>query len=156
MTGLTSAGHNCPTTRCYRQTTVPPSDTVRCSAHAAVAAHGPSKHPGDFDLVRTVPCSAVQNGHLCASEQERLLQAKLDAFRKRFPHATEHGIPASVGTRSTHPFLFAAGVGPEDAQTDTENWSPALQEVSLDIPLTPGAESYPLLVRRHLHPAISR
>lgn len=74
------------------------------------------------------------------------VQAKLDAFRKRFPAATEHGIPASDGTRSTHPFLFASGLDAGSAQVDIENWSPALQEVALDVPATPGA---PACLQQH-------
>lgn len=72
-------------------------------------------------------------------EAQARMQAKLDAFRARFPSATEHGIPAANAKRRTHPFLFASGLDAAAAQTDAETWGPALQEVALDTPLTSGA-----------------
>eukprot|EP00892_Ulva_mutabilis_P004703 jgi/Ulvmu1/2604/UM014_0055.1 len=63
-------------------------------------------------------------------------QDRLDAFWQRFPAATEHGIGICTRKFCTHPYLLAAGLAPEDAQTDAETWSPALQEVSLPVPAT--------------------
>lgn len=63
----------------------------------------------------------------------------MDAFRERFPSATEHGIGICTMRRCTHPMLFASGLSPSEAQTDTETWGPALQEIAMPVAPASGA-----------------
>lgn len=95
--------------------------------------------------------SVIQPCHVSCTNEAALflistvwaVQARMDAFRARFPAATEHGIGICTMKRCTHPFLLAAGLAPGEAQTDAETWGPALQEVALPVPLSAGA---PLVV----------
>lgn len=68
-----------------------------------------------------------------------VVQSRLDAFRQRFPSTTEHGVGVCTMKRCTHPFLFASGLSPDEAQTDQETWGPAVQEVAIPCPLTNSA-----------------
>jgi hypothetical protein len=68
-----------------------------------------------------------------ANGKQSVLQAKYDAFKKRFPNSEElgsNGICTMAGC--TKPFLFASGLSPEQVQSKEETWSPCLQEVALD------------------------
>jgi len=74
----------------------------------------------------------------CSHLSPVAVQAKYAAFRQRFPAAEERGVGLCSSQRCTSPWLFAAGLSPDEAQTDRENWCGCLQEVALDAP-TDGA-----------------
>ena len=54
---------------------------------------------------------------------------KYQAFKNKFPGATELGTP--MGDGRAVPTLLAEGLPPEAASTQTENWSPVLQQVNI-------------------------
>jgi hypothetical protein len=62
-------------------------------------------------------------------------QERMDAFKKRFPKATEHGVGLCSMKRCTQPFLLASGLSADEAQLDRETWGPMLQEVIIDSPV---------------------
>lgn len=65
---------------------------------------------------------------------------KCEAFQRRFPDAENHGTPPPDGSGAEvpiMPLLFKTGLAPEEADTQTENWVPVLQEVALPISPSP-------------------
>lgn len=60
--------------------------------------------------------------------------AKVAAFKAKFPFAVELGVPLSSETPSGStpmPILIAEGLTPDQARYDTESWGPMLQEIVL-------------------------
>ncbi|GBF87574.1 NAD-dependent aldehyde dehydrogenase [Raphidocelis subcapitata] len=72
--------------------------------------------------------------------------AKFAAFRSKFPAAEELGRPVppealegAPGPFKPQPWLLAAGLSPEEASTQVENWCGVLQEVALPGPADPAS-----------------